>query len=470
MERQGLQIDKAESVLGRGGGGGSVVPAGAFGFAGTTGATSGAGMGIRADLDGTLEGGKAIPRGEVRLRRSIVGKQLGTQTKVWIEGVTNEADVSLVAGGRTIEAICMHQDVDGSHPDSAGKAILVNDGVEGLLRGNLERLAVGGPGLTRIECRRGGGKRLSSLTNHGPVEGNKTDGRRGLMVDGKAIEGGEGIPERGLIFLGAVQPSVKRGQECAEDASLMGEADGAEGGTTNKKTLNFLTEARNGSVGKLRGVATDGLEVGGADVKVELGGEADGAHHADGVFAEADVRVANGADAASLEVAKAADVVDDGEVVDVVEETVDGKVATEGIFLGCAEGVVFELVESVRLIGDGVRRRGLAEGGSLNDLFAKDDMGQAETTADEIAIAELALDFVGACVSTDVKIFWGPAKEQITNGTANEVGFVAELGEAVKNLKGIRVDVAARDVVLGSGDDGRFGLSVEEEHVADTFG
>ena len=284
------------------------------------------------------------------------------------------------------------------------------------------------------------------------------------MVDCKTVERGEGIPERRLILLGAVQPSIEGGQEGAEDAGLMGEADGAEGGTTNKKTLNFLTEARNGGIGKFGGVTADGLEVGGADVKVELSSEADGAHHADGVFAEADVRVANGADAASLEVAKAADVVDDGEVVDIVEETVDG------IFLGCAEGVVFELVESVRLIGDGVRRRCLAEGGGLDDLFAKDNMGETEATADEIAIAELALDFVGACVSTDVKIFWGPAKEQITDGTANEVGFVAELGEAVKNLKGIRVDVAARDVVLGSGDDGRFGLSVEEEHVADTFG
>ena len=47
---------------------------------------------------------------------------------------------------------------------------------------------------------------------------------------------------------------------------------------------------------------------------------------------------------------------------------------------------------------------------------------------------------------------------------------MTELREAIENLKGIGVDVAARDVVLGSGDDGRFGLSVEEEHVADTFG
>ena len=289
------------------------------------------------------------------------------------------------------------------------------------------------------------------------------------MVDCKTVERGEGIPERRLILLGAVQPSIEGGQEGAEDAGLMGEADGAEGGATNKQALNFLAKARDGGIGKFGGVTADGLEVGGADVKVELSSEADGAHHADGVFAEADVRVADGADAASFEVTETTDVINDGEVVDVVEETVDGEVATEGIFLGSAEGVILELVETVGLIGDGIRGRGLTEGGGLDDLFAKDNMGETEATANKIAIAELALDFVGAGIGADIEVFGGATKEQITDGTANEVGFVAELGEAVKDLKGIGVDVAAGDVVLGSGDDGRFGLSVEEEHVADTF-
>ena len=427
-------------------------------------------MRIGTDLDGTLEGGKAIPRGEVGRRGDVVGEKLGTQAEIGIERVTNKADVRLVAGGRTIEAICMHQDVDGSHPDSAGKAILMNDGVEGLLRGNLERLAVGGPRLARIERGSGGSKGFGGLTNHGPVESNKANGGRRLVVGSEAIKGGEGIPERRLILLGAVQPSVKRGQECAEDASLMGEADGAEGGATNKQALNFLAKARDGSIGKFGGVTADGLEVGGADVKVELGGEADGAHHADGVFAETNVGVADGTDTARLEVAEATYIVDDGEVIDVVEESVDGEVTAKGIFLRGTEGVVLELIEPVGLIGDGVRRRGLAEGGSLNDLFAKDDMGQAETTADEVAVTELALDFVGARISADIEIFWGTAEKEVADGTADKVSLVTELREAIENLKGIGVDVAARDVVLGSGDDGRFGLSVEEEHVADTFG
>ena len=329
-----------------------------------------------------------------------------------------------------------------------------------------------GPGLTGVEGGCGRSEGLGSLTNHGPVERDEADGRRGLMVDGKAIEGGKGIPERGLVFLGAVQPGIEGGQEGAEgaeDAGLMGEADGAEGGATNKQALNFLAKARDGSIGKLRGVATDGLEVGGADVEVELGGEANGTHHADGIFAETDVGVADGADAAGLEVTETTDVINDGEVVNVVEEAVDGEVTTEGIFLGGAEGVILELVETVGLIGDGIRGRGLTERGGLDNLFAKDDMGETEATANKIAIAELALDFVGAGIGADIEVFGGATKEEIADGTADEIGFVAELGKTVKNLKGIGVDVAAGDVVLGSGDDSRFRLSVEEEHVADTF-
>lgn len=126
-------------------------------------------MRIGADLDGTLEGGKAIPRGEVRLRRSIVGKQLGTQTEVGIEGVTNKADVGLVAGGRTIEAVGVNEDIDGGHPNGTGKTVLVDDGIEGLLGGDLKGLTVRGPGLTGVEGGCGRSEGLGSLTNHGPV-------------------------------------------------------------------------------------------------------------------------------------------------------------------------------------------------------------------------------------------------------------------------------------------------------------
>ena len=205
-----------------------------------------------------------------------MGEELGAQADVGIEGMTDEADVGLVAGGRTIEAIRMHQDVNGSHPDSAGKAILVNDGVEGLLRSSLERLAVGGPSLARIERGSGGSKGLRGLTNHGPVESNKANGGRRLVVGSEAIKGGKGIPECGLVFLGTVHPSIKRGQKGTKDAGLVREADGTKGGAADEKSLDFLAEAGDGGVGKLGGVATDSLEVGGADVKVELGGEADG--------------------------------------------------------------------------------------------------------------------------------------------------------------------------------------------------
>ena len=469
MERQGLQIDKAESVLGRGGGGGSVVPAGAFGLAGATRAARGAGMRVGAGLDWTLKGGKTIPRGEVRRRGGIVGEELGTQADVGIEGMTDEADVGLVAGGRTIEAIGVNEDIDGGHPNGTGKTVLVDDGIEGLLGGDLKGLTVRGPGLARIERGSGGSKGFGGLTNHGPVESNKANGGRRLVVGSEAIKGGKGIPERGLVFLGTVHPSIKRGQKGTKDAGLVREADGTKGGAADEKSLDFLAEAGDGGVGKLGGVTADGLEVGRTDVEVKLGGEADGAHHADGVFAETNVGVADGTDTARLEVAEATYIVDDGEVIDVVEESVDGEVTAKGIFLRGTEGVVLELIEPVGLIGDGVRRRGLAEGGSLNDLFAKDDMGQAETTADEVAVTELALDFVGARISADIEIFWGTAEKEVADGTADKVSLVTELREAIENLKGIGVDVAAGDVVLGSGDDCRFGLSVEEEHVADTF-
>ncbi len=66
----------------------------------------------------------------------------------------------------------------------------------------------------------------------------------------------------------------------------------------------------------------------------------DGAEHADGIFLEALVGIADAADQPVTQVLQPADVVDDGERADVVEERVDREVAPERILFGRAERVV----------------------------------------------------------------------------------------------------------------------------------
>ena len=76
------------------------------------------------------------------------------------------------------------------------------------------------------------------------------------------------------------------------------------------------------------------------DLEAEARGELDGAHHAHGVLAEADIRIADHAHATRFEVVEAADVVDHREVGDVVEQPVDREVAAPRVLQRRAERVV----------------------------------------------------------------------------------------------------------------------------------
>ena len=76
------------------------------------------------------------------------------------------------------------------------------------------------------------------------------------------------------------------------------------------------------------------------DRELEPRREHDRAQHADRIFEEPDVRIADAADQPRVEIVEAADVVDDRERADVVEERVDGEVAAERVLFRRAEGVV----------------------------------------------------------------------------------------------------------------------------------
>ena len=73
------------------------------------------------------------------------------------------------------------------------------------------------------------------------------------------------------------------------------------------------------------------------DREVECGGEADGAEHAELVFAKPQAGVADGADQPAFEVVAAADVVDDFVGDRVEEQAVDREVAALGVVLGGGE-------------------------------------------------------------------------------------------------------------------------------------
>jgi hypothetical protein len=109
-------------------------------------------------------------------------------------------------------------------------------------------------------------------------------------------------------------------------------------------------------------------------------------------------------------------------------------------------------------VGGGELLRGdeSPEGRHFDRLGAEPDMGQAESPPDDPAIPEQALDLIGMRRRADIEVLGASAEQQIANAAAHEVGDVLVLMEAVQHLERVRIDLAARDRVLGSRHDNRF--------------
>ena len=214
-----------------------------------------------------------------------------------------------------------------------------------------------------------------------------------------------------------------------------------------ERLVSFVDQARHGGLGEIGSMTLDCGAGGGLDFEAELGGEAHRAHHADRILAHPQLGIADSADQSSLEIADSAGKIDHVEILRIVEQRVDGKVAAKRVFLGRAESVV-EANQRIVGVGDGL---GLfAEGGDLDILAAEENVDQAKAPADQARVAEQLADLLGMGRSGDVEILGLAREHQVTHAAADQVGLVAGAGQAIEDLEDVGVDVAARDRMFGA--------------------
>ncbi len=182
-----------------------------------------------------------------------------------------------------------------------------------------------------------------------------------------------------------------------------------------------------------------------------------GPHHPDGVLAEADLGVADRPDEVPFEVLDAADVVDHGEGRDVVEEAVDREVAPDGVLGGRAEGVVGadQEIRVARLARLDLLRLRPRRNVETSTIFPPSKRTWASRKRRPMTrqFRKSRRTSCGTGVGPDVEVLRGPPRQEVADGAADEVRLVPGPVEAVENLQGVGVDVAARDGVLGAGDD-----------------
>ena len=179
---------------------------------------------------------------------------------------------------------------------------------------------------------------------------------------------------------------------------------------------------------------------------------------------------------------QSADVVDDRKRADVVEQRVDGEVAAERILFRRAVGVVAlnEVILGPPSSGWLARQRlpwlapssaaaaaasisGVssdarhvpAERRDFDRLVAELHVRQPEAAADDPAVAKELLDLVRMRRGADVEILRPAVQQQVAHAPADQVRDVIVFVKPIQNFERVGVDVAARNCVFRTRNDGR---------------
>lgn len=80
-------------------------------------------------------------------------------------------------------------------------------------------------------------------------------------------------------------------------------------------------------------------------------------------------------------------------------------------------------------------------------------MGQAETTANQAAVAKQLLDLFRSGIGDHVKVFRLQSQQQIAYAATNQIGVKARLMQAVQNLERILANLSAGNAVAIARDN-----------------
>src|SRR5439155_20866111 len=84
------------------------------------------------------------------------------------------------------------------------------------------------------------------------------------------------------------------------------------------------------------------------------------------------------------------------------------------------------------------------------------DVRETEAASDDPAVAEQLLDLMRMGRRSDVDVLRAAAEQQIAHAAADQICGVVMFVEPVQDFEGVGIDVAPRNRVSGSRNDGRF--------------
>ncbi len=244
-----------------------------------------------------------------------------------------------------------------------------------------------------------------------------------------------------------------------QDAELVVVAHQLEGGnrlSTEKHLQHLVEQPRRRNPGKQFAELYQGSLRLLFQPETQLGGESHCAQHAHRVLPVALPRIPNQPQDPVVEIFQTPGVIDDGVILDIVVEGIDGEITAHGIlFQGAIDVVAYHHAVAGLALPVASLPMMSTEGGYLDDLAAEIDVGQAETAANEAAVAEQLPHPLRRGIGGHVEILGLSPQQQITHPAPHQIGFVTGIFQAIHHLHSVGADLFAGNGMFGAGDDDR---------------
>lgn len=140
------------------------------------------------------------------------------------------------------------------------------------------------------------------------------------------------------------------------------------------------------------------------------------------ILREADIRVADGAEAKGLKILQSPHVVDDDFLDGIVEEAVDREITAHRVLFRCSKRVgLFESLVSFLVACDQSSGAMTSECRDFKDRGSAVNMGQHKSTSDQSTVSEELSNLRGLGIRRDVEVLGGTSEEKIPDTSAHEV-------------------------------------------------
>jgi hypothetical protein len=150
------------------------------------------------------------------------------------------------------------------------------------------------------------------------------------------------------------------------------------------------------------------------------GGMADDADHSNRILLKSLIGMTDRSDDLSLQVGHPPDVVQDGEVCDIVKKAVHRDIPPQGVL--CRRPKTVRPNDLPFFCLDFLKFRSTSKSGYFDGLSSfEENVNQSESAADDAAVPKESVDFMGVGIGGDVEIFRGFPEEKIPDGATDEI-------------------------------------------------